>query len=741
MNKQQIQYLIWTILVTFIFLSIPSAVRLLPTMVGQDFKDTHEFKNEKQAFYEYLKGTVLNPIDWDEVEQKMTVSVAEIDEHRYRYGSLSDQVQSIMDQYVDQLDEAEENGNDKVVEAIVKERDEKIQDIEKNFEDTEHVREKVLQEKLNATKKYVGEQHHLSSSTKNVYSYYLKDVDSGEVFKHGQVNDATFFDQDIFDEEEGYLKTSFLDALSNMTDGYYDGDAVYVDPFEVELKELAGKDKQFEGVIAISENAFNNSYLKEQQQYFYWKKIRNYTFWLLALISLIVVCTKLKFNKNWWKDVPMIEKYQTVKIDYQIIIFLVGMLFMYGTKDMIENRLYYSDGWMPLIDAFIPFILFFILVGLLITQVLLLVERWKRPGQFMMDVKQSSITQFLRSCQELLLNRSIGFQAFVLLIGFFLAGLGFAIAFSFIFVGFGSEVLLIFYMFMVFFFGLPALYIFVTRTAYLNRVFKATEQMAAGTLHEPVKVKGKSPIAKHAKHLNALREGVRSSMTAQAKSERLKTELITNVSHDLRTPLTSIITYTDLLKTKDLSEEERLKYVDIVDQKAERLKTLIEDLFEVSKMASGNMTLTKQKVDLTQLLQQSLAEHEDRIAKSSLDFRVNLPETPIYAYVDGQKWWRVLDNLIVNTLKYSLAHTRVYIQLVEEEGRAIFTIKNISEYALNENSEELFERFKRGDESRHTEGSGLGLAIAQSIVDMHQGEMDIEIDGDLFKVTVGISTQ
>ena len=174
--------------------------------------------------------------------------------------------------------------------------------------------------------------------------------------------------------------------------------------------------------------------------------------------------------------------------------------------------------------------------------------------------------------------------------------------------------------------GLPFLYMFVKRSAYLNRIIVATEAMAEGRLHEEIEVEGKSPLAEHAKNLNNLREGVRVSMTEQAKSERLKTELITNVSHDLRTPLTSIITYTDLLKKEDITAEERTKYVDILDKKSQRLKTLIEDLFEVSKMASGNLELNKQRVDMTQLLQQALAEHEEEISKSGLDFRVNFPD-------------------------------------------------------------------------------------------------------------------
>ena len=283
------------------------------------------------------------------------------------------------------------------------------------------------------------------------------------------------------------------------------------------------------------------------------------------------------------------------------------------------------------------------------------------------------------------------------------------------------------------------MYLLVKRVANYNKLAIATEQMAKGQLIGDVEIRGKSVFAEHAKHLNKLREGVRMSQSEQAKSERLKTELITNVSHDLRTPLTSIITYTDLLKKPDLTNEERLSYVAILDRKSQRLKTLIEDLFEVSKMASGNMELHKQKVDLSQLMQQALAEHEEEIQGANLDFRVTPPKS-LHAYVDGQKWWRVLDNLIVNSIKYTLPGTRVYVTLKEEDGCALFIIKNVTRYELGEDVDELFERFKRADTSRHTEGSGLGLAISQSIVDLHGGFMIIELDGDLFKVTVSIET-
>ncbi|WP_059351412.1 sensor histidine kinase [Bacillus coahuilensis] len=220
------------------------------------------------------------------------------------------------------------------------------------------------------------------------------------------------------------------------------------------------------------------------------------------------------------------------------------------------------------------------------------------------------------------------------------------------------------------------------------------------------------------------------------KSERLKTELITNVSHDLRTPLTSIITYTELLKTDGLDEGKRAEYLGIIDRKSQRLKSLLDDLFDVSKMASGNVELKKQPLDLVELLHQTLGEYNELIENAQLQLVPTIPNHSVMADVDGQKIWRVFDNIIGNACKYSLDHTRIYVHLQEADQQVKVTVKNISKYPLNDSSEELLERFKRGDTARQTEGSGLGLAIAKSIVDLHEGKLSIETDGDLFKVVI-----
>lgn len=219
------------------------------------------------------------------------------------------------------------------------------------------------------------------------------------------------------------------------------------------------------------------------------------------------------------------------------------------------------------------------------------------------------------------------------------------------------------------------------------------------------------------------------------KSERLKTELITNVSHDLKTPLTSILNYSDLLSKEDNSQEEAKEYAKIINEKSNKLRVLIEDLFEVSKATSNNIELDRQELDFNSLVAQSIGEWEDKIKENNIEIISNLPEEKVMLKIDGQKFSRVLDNLFSNISKYALENSRVYVDLRDECGVKL-TIKNISKYPLNISAEELMERFTRGEKSRTTSGSGLGLSIASSFVRAHGASFDIDIDGDLFKVTI-----
>ncbi|NFJ17796.1 sensor histidine kinase [Clostridium botulinum] len=271
---------------------------------------------------------------------------------------------------------------------------------------------------------------------------------------------------------------------------------------------------------------------------------------------------------------------------------------------------------------------------------------------------------------------------------------------------------------------------------YLNEILKATEELTCGNLDYIIKENKGGVLGKIVHNINNMKEGYKRSLEEQVKSERLKTELITNVSHDLKTPLTSIINYIDLLKKENLSKDEVNAYISVLDRKSERLKSLIEDLFEASKMSSGAVELNIEKINVTALLKQSIAEFEEKITKSSLELKFKYDNNKTYANLDGKKTWRVFENLINNIIKYSQPNTRVYIDLIETNTKIIITMKNISRYEMDFSADEIFERFKRGDKARNTDGSGLGLAIAKSISELQGGSLNIIIDGDLFKVIV-----
>ena len=240
---------------------------------------------------------------------------------------------------------------------------------------------------------------------------------------------------------------------------------------------------------------------------------------------------------------------------------------------------------------------------------------------------------------------------------------------------------------------------------------------------------------KMARQVNRIGDGISQAVERSMKDERMKTELITNVSHDIKTPLTSVINYVDLLKRENLPGERAQEYLRVLDEKSQRLKVLIYDLVEASKISSGNVTLQITQLDMRELLSQCLGEFEDRFEEKNLQIVYEKPADPVMIKADSASMWRVLENLMGNVCKYAMPGSRVYIDLAENgDGTASFSMKNISENALNVSPQELTERFVRGDEARSSEGSGLGLSIARDLTALMGGELSIAIDADLFTV-------
>ena len=281
-----------------------------------------------------------------------------------------------------------------------------------------------------------------------------------------------------------------------------------------------------------------------------------------------------------------------------------------------------------------------------------------------------------------------------------------------------------------------SIFIIKDKVNKIETIRNGIDKIKNGNIEHKIEIKKDLLFDDIVKDINEIGKTINIAVEERLKSERMKNELITNVSHDLKTPLTAIINYISLMKKEDIQPKHLKDYVQVLDKRSQRLKILIEDLFEASKIGSNNIELNLEENDINQLLTQTLVEMEDYINESKLDFIVNTPNKEVYILADGKKTFRVFENIISNILKYSLEKTRVYIDLVESDKKVHISFKNISKHQLNFDPDEITERFTRGDLSRNTEGSGLGLAIAKGLVQAQGGELKVDIIGDLFVVNI-----
>jgi signal transduction histidine kinase len=687
--------------------------------IRKDYFETPQFAKQLDRFIHTLNIFELNYLPKEEAKKLISVSTEDINEHRTRYGNLSEQVSNIKAQYEGKIREALATKNQEVANLYIAERDGKIEDITKNFQSDDYVKAKVVKEKEQQVDDYYRELENQRTdyiTYKGVFQYYLKDTETGKVFTNTDNKE-----QGLKPEDMAFIRT----YPSSMYGPLSAGEPSNLDHL------ITKKTSIFEGQIAVPKAAVSTGSVlpdyyqfQHKQKVFYFHTISGLVAFLLSLFLLKRnPILQIIASQNWQRY------YYRVPLDIRM-----GFLAFSGLVTLVmlgRDHIYLYDYFIEwLFDLGITALL----VAFTLIQGTYFFKQLKDGFNLRAEWKKSLLYTIYNGVTEAFLIRRIGTQVFILLMMAFVFGIGFALAvakpqlFPVYAIGFVAA-------------GIPILLFVVKRTGYLNRIVMHSSQLAKGNLEPDLPVAGKSAIATLAGNINILKHGVKTSQKEQAKSERFKTELITNVSHDLRTPLTSIISYTELLKTPDLGDDERNSYIEIIDRKSKRLKVLIDDLFEASKMASGSVELLKEKVDVLQLLQQALAEYNDQMNDTTLQFRITTPETPIYALVDGQKLWRVFDNLIGNILKYSLENTRVYISVKTTPNQIVMTFKNVTKYELGDTVDELFERFKRGDTSRHTEGSGLGLAIAKSIIDLHGGSLAIDVDGDLFKVTLVLDSR
>ncbi|WP_409176250.1 histidine kinase dimerization/phospho-acceptor domain-containing protein [Brevibacillus fortis] len=454
---------------------------------------------------------------------------------------------------------------------------------------------------------------------------------------------------------------------------------------------------------------------------------------LLAVSLLIIGLCYWYLPVSRAVEVPLVAKsmalFRLIPLDIRmVLVFVLGITYLI----MIANLRFF---FLPL-DGEHFFTLAFVS---LFTAYLLLqfMEAWlmyNQPERFTQQWQKSIWARQRVLLQESYTNRGMFFKVSTLFILTVLFGMSAGFGFVALIEGHGGLLILsflygVFYMVVVFPYALR-------RLGLMNRIMKGASEMANGNMNVTIQKVKKGKLSDLAHSLNNITKGLKNAVEEQMKSERMKSELITNVSHDLKTPLTSIINYVTLLKQENLTPEERKDYIDVLDRKSDRLRVLIDDLFDAAKISSGAVELNIEQVNVASLLNQSIAEFSDKIEQSTLSFRVTTEQPKIVAPLDGKKTWRVFENLIGNALKYSMPNTRVLIHLAETQDEVILTFKNVSAYEIDFDAQELFERFKRADQSRHTEGSGLGLAIAKSIVELQGGRLSIDIDGDYFKVMV-----
>lgn len=596
------------------------------------------------------------------------------------------------------------------------------------------------------------------------YEQYLYDDNTGEHYSINTLTDEQIRDMIQYDKYQQYqseiyhYKNTYYDQqdafyydITDSNGNHYTNVVLeekdYLNIIEIPYKgknvsnfsivNSSARDKGISGTLYLPKYPMGESTIQDA----FIQNITTKVIWIGAILAAIILVIPIYRNFKKIKDTQLNippqykwieDKYLDLPIEFKGLIFLVTVYILQNMKlttyyRYYENLLSYGFQLILQVIILLSILYFFFL------QLKGIIHRIKNPQLFKQEWYKGFYMSNIDDWSKLPIYRNtfIRITVYSCIIGIW------GIIWGFCFHDYGAFLVITFISVIL---ALILLSIIKKRTKAIQAIADTLSKMANNEITSEIYVKGNGLIANIAKDVNAVREGFAISNQKQSNSERLKTELITNVSHDLRTPLTSVLNYVDLAKRSDITEEERQEYLQIIDNKSKRLKVLIDDLFEASKMASGAVELNKEQVDLVALMYQALAEYEDRFEDQKLIVRTKTSNQHMYAYCDGRKMYRVFENLFSNVIKYAQPATRVYLEMTYEGSEIIITLKNISNYELGFDVSELAERFKRGDSSRHTEGSGLGLSIVKSILELHGAAFELSQDGDLFKVIIKINT-
>ncbi|EPY6470390.1 histidine kinase dimerization/phospho-acceptor domain-containing protein [Clostridium sporogenes] len=672
--------------------------------------NSSQFDNELQSYCSNLHALHTSYKNFNDKVAESMVTENDIEGLKLFYKDIIQGSQiDIQNSYTTFLSIAEKSRDKDKFKKLTEEKNKKLKEIEKENTKTEDELKKEI------ALRYHKDHENIKKAIENrrEIKYYIKNTITKEVYTNLKSNTNI----------NNYIKNNAFYSMSLPLK--YSGDK--------KLKDTNFLFNYFnwEGYIIITKDLNSNNYMFKNYNYYNSIRDRLIKEIITGILSLILgVFILIAVKKKNALNLPILNKvkkiYSNIPLDLKLFMFALYTAIM-GSY-LINLGFFYK----PLgINHFITITLVSIYILYFIFNVDYAIQLKKDKNKLLILCKGSLICKLITIFKKSNLNKNLKFKILfiivlsILLAAFILLGL---------LLGFYHNILIPFIIIILYITSLIK-YLF-KKSDYLNEILKATEEITSGNLDYVIKENDRGILGKVAHNINNMKEGYKKSLEEQVKSERLKTELITNVSHDLKTPLTSIINYIDLLKKEDLSKDEISGYISVLDRKSKRLKALIEDLFEASKMSSGSVELNIEKIDVTALLKQSIAEFEEKIKNSSLKLKFKYNDKKIYTNLDGKKTWRVFENLINNIIKYSQPNTRVYIDLMETDTKIIITMKNISHYEMNFTSDEIFERFKRGDKARNTEGSGLGLAIAKSIVELQGGNLSINIDGDLFKVII-----